>query len=102
MTEGELPGCCYMERFWNPEFLEEGKDARKSWTTCNYNVLSRREGPYNPVMGTYTLRSINIEIAKADHAPEGIWYEGKDFEPWLPQPTDNTEGGYACWTGGAR
>ncbi len=101
VTEGVVPGCTYMERFWNPEFLEEGQDARKSWTTCNYNVLSRREGPHNPVMGTYTLRSINIEITKGER-PEGIWYEGTDFEPWMPQPTDNTEGGYALWTGGAR
>ena len=96
VTPGIVPGCCYMERFWNPEFLEEGQDARKSWTLCNYNVLSRREGPYNPVMGTYTLRSINIQVTKADHAPEGVWTQSEQFEPWMPQPTDSTGGGYVA------
>lgn len=95
VTEGINPGCAYMERFWNPEFLEEGKDARKSWTTCNYNVLSRREGPHNPVMGTYTLRAVNIQIEKSTR-PEGIWYEPEDFEPWMPQYCDSTEGGYVA------
>ncbi|MBE6466488.1 molybdopterin-dependent oxidoreductase [Denitrobacterium detoxificans] len=93
VTEGINPGCVYMERFWNPEFLEEGQDARKSWTMTNYNVLSRRKGPHNPVMGTYTLRSINVEVAKAKR-PEGIWYEPTDFQPWMPVPVDSTEGGY--------
>lgn len=45
-------------------------------------------------MGTYTLRSINIQVEKAS-MPEGIWYYPEDFEPWMPQPCDNTEGGYA-------
>ncbi len=93
VTEGIAPGCCYMERFWNPEFLEEGMDARKSWTTCNYNALARREGPYNPSIGSYTLRGIGVEIAKSSK-PEGIWYEPQDFEPWMPQATENTGGGY--------
>ena len=93
VTDGIARGCCYMERFWNPEFLEEGQDARKSWTTCNYNALARREGPYNPSIGSYTLRGIQIEITKAER-PEGVWYDPQDFEPWMPQPTENTGGGY--------
>lgn len=95
VTEGINPGCAYMERFWNPEFLEEGQDARKSWTSCNYNVLSRREGPHNPVMGTYNLRSCNVQVEKSTR-PEGVWYDATDFQPWMPQPCDNTEGGYVA------
>ena len=95
VTPGINPGCVYMERFWNPEFLEECKDARKSWTTCNYNVLSRREGPYNPVMGTYTLRGVPVQVSKASK-PDGVWCEPEDFEPWMPQPSDNTGGGYGA------
>lgn len=93
VTPGINPGCVYMERFWNPEFLEEGQDARKSWTTCNWNVLSRREGPHNPVMGTYTLRGVPVQVAKSDK-PEGVWCKPEDFEPWMPQPSENTGGGY--------
>ena len=80
--------------FWNPEFLEEGKDPRKSWTTCNMNVLTKNTGYYNPEFGTYTLRGINVKIEKAAR-PDGIWYEPADFAPWLPQPTENTGGGAA-------
>lgn len=95
VTPGINPGCAYMERFWNPEFLEEGQDARKSWTTCNWNVLSRREGPHNPVMGTYTLRGVPVQVTKAEK-PEGVWCEPEDFEPWMPQPSDYTGGGYGA------
>lgn len=94
VTEGIAKGCVYMERFWNPEFLEEGADPRKSWTTCNMNVLTKNTGYYNPEFGTYTLRGINVKIEKATR-PEGIWYEPTDFAPWLPQPSENTGGGAA-------
>ncbi len=94
VTEGIAKGCVYMERFWNPEFLEEGADPRKSWTTMNMNVLTKNTGYYNPEFGTYTLRGINVKISKASR-PEGIWYEATDFEPWMPQPSDNTGGGAA-------
>lgn len=94
VTEGIAKDCAYMERFWNPEFLEEGKDPRKSWTTCNMNVLTKNTGYYNPEFGTYTLRGINVKIEKAAR-PDGIWYEPADFAPWLPQPTENTGGGAA-------
>lgn len=94
VTEGIAKGCVYMERFWNPEFLEDGADPRKSWTTCNMNVLTKNTGYYNPEFGTYTLRGINVKIEKASR-PEGIWYEPTDFAPWLPQPSENTGGGAA-------
>ena len=94
VTDGIAKGCVYMERFWNPEFLEEGADPRKSWTTCNMNVLTKNTGYYNPEFGTYTLRGINVKIAKAER-PEGIWYEATDFAPWMPQPSENTGGGAA-------
>lgn len=94
VTEGITKGCAYMERFWNPEFLEEGADPRKSWTTSNMNVLTKNTGYYNPEFGTYTLRGINVKIEKAEK-PEGVWFEPKDFAPWMPQPSENTGGGAA-------
>ena len=93
VTKGIAKGTVYMERFWNPEFLEEGKDARKSWTTENMNVLSKNSGWYNPEIGTYTLRGFNVKVAPAKK-PEGIWYDPEDFEPWMPQPSENTGGGW--------
>jgi len=83
----------YMERFWNPEFLEDGSDGRKSWTTENMNVLTKNTGYFNPEFGTYTLRGIHVKIAKAQR-PEGIWYEATDFEPWMPEPSDFTGGAF--------
>lgn len=93
VTEGIIPGEVYMERFWNPEFLEAGQDSRKSWTLENMNVLTKNTGFYNPEFGTYTLRGINVSIQKAQK-PEGVWYEPTDFEPWMPAPSDNTGGGF--------
>ena len=92
VTEGIARNSVYCERFWNPEFLEDGSDGRKSWTTCNMNVLTKNTGYYNPEIGTYTLRSISVEVSKATR-PEGIWYEPTDFEPWMPEPSDFTGGG---------
>ena len=60
-----------MERFWNPEFLEDGSDGRKSWTTENMNVLTKNTGYYNPEFGTYTLRGIHVKIAKTQR-PEAF------------------------------
>ena len=93
VTPGIAKGTVYMERFWNPEFLEEGKDSRKSWTLENMNVLSKNSGWYNPEIGTYTLRGFNVKVAPAKK-PEGIWYDPEDFEPWMPQPSENTGGGW--------
>lgn len=92
VTLGIPEGCVYMERFWNPEFLEDGSDGRRSWTVSNVNVLTKNTGYYNPEIGSYSLRAINVKIAKAEK-PEGIWYEPTDFEPWMPIPTDSTGGG---------
>ena len=47
--------------------------------------------------GTYTLRGIQINVTKADSAPEGIWMDPKDFTPWLPEPSENTGGGNAVY-----
>ena len=93
VTEGIARDTVYMERFWNPEFLEDGSDGRKSWTVENMNVLTKNTGFYNPEFGTYTLRGIRVQIAKAER-PEGIWYEPTDFEPWMPEPSDFTGGAY--------
>ncbi|MBE6465569.1 molybdopterin-dependent oxidoreductase [Denitrobacterium detoxificans] len=94
VTKGIAEDSLYMERFWNPEFLEDGSDGRKSWTTENMNVLTKNTGFYNPEFGTYTLRGIRVKIEKASK-PEGVWYEPTDFEPWMPEPSDFTGG--ACY-----
>lgn len=93
VTEGIARDSVYLERFWNPEFLEDGSDGRKSWTTENMNVLTKNTGFYNPEFGTYTLRGIRVKVAKAER-PEGIWYEPTDFEPWMPQPSEFTGGAF--------
>ena len=46
-------------------------------------------------MGTYNLRSCNVQVEKSTR-PEGVWYDATDFQPWMPQPCDNTEGGYVA------
>lgn len=92
VTLGIPEGCVYMERFWNPEFLEDGSDGRKSWTLMSVNVLTKNTGYYNPEIGSYSLRAVNVKIEKAQK-PEGIWYEPSDFESWLPVPSDSTGGG---------
>ena len=93
VTEGIARDSVYMERFWNPEFLEDGSDGRKSWTLENMNVLTKNTGFYNPEFGTYTLRGIRVRIEKSER-PEGVWYEPEDFEPWMPEPSDFTGGAY--------
>ena len=93
VTEGIARDSVYMERFWNPEFLEDGSDGRKSWTLENMNVLTKNTGYYNPEFGTYTLRGIRVRIEKSER-PEGVWYEPEDFEPWMPEPSDFTGGAY--------
>ena len=93
VTEGIARDSVYMERFWNPEFLEDGSDGRKSWTLENMNVLTKNTGYYNPEFGTYTLRGIRVRIEKSAR-PEGVWYEPEDFEPWMPEPSDFTGGAY--------
>ena len=93
VTKGIAEGSVYMERFWNPEFLEDGSDGRKSWTTENMNVLTKNTGYFNPEFGTYTLRGIHVKIEKAQK-PEGVWYDPTDFEPWMPEPTDFTGGAF--------
>lgn len=93
VTEGIARDSVYMERFWNPEFLEDGSDGRKSWTVENVNVLTKNTGFFNPEFGTYTLRGIRVKVSKAEK-PEGIWYDATDFEPWMPEPSDFTGGAF--------
>ena len=92
VTKGIAKNSVYLERFWNPEFLEDGSDGRKSWTTSNMNVLTKNTGHFNPEIGTYTLRGISVQIEKGSK-PEGVWYDPEDFEPWMPEPSDFTGGG---------
>lgn len=93
VTKGIAEGTVYMERFWNPEFLEDGSDGRKSWTVENMNVLTKNTGFFNPEFGTYTLRGIRVKIEKSSK-PAGIWYDPTDFEPWMPQPSEFTGGAF--------
>ena len=93
VTEGIAKGSAYMERFWNPEFLEEGQDPRKSWTLCNMNVLTKNTGYYNPEFGTYTLRGINVKVEKR-RARRRVARADR-LRALLPQPSENTGGGAA-------
>ena len=98
MTKSVAPKVIYQERFWNPELLDSD-DPNRAWQVMNINVLTQNndECPFNDVYGTYTLRGIQINVTKADGAPEGIWTEPTDFTPWLPEPSENTGGGNAVY-----
>ncbi len=88
VTQGIRPGVVYMERFWNPETLNT---KTHGWKEMNVNVLTRAEGPFNDVVGTYTLRGFQVKVYPAEGAPEGIWQNPQDFSSWLAQPTDRTQ-----------
>ncbi len=87
VTQGIRPGVVYMERFWNPETLNT---KTHGWKEMNVNMLTRAEGPFNDVVGTYTLRGFQVKVYPAEGAPEGIWQSPQDFSSWLSQPTDRT------------
>ena len=86
VTTAIRPGAVYMERFWNPENLN---GETHGWQEMNVNMLSRSEGPYNRVVGTYTLRGYLVKISPADGAPEGVWTKPSDFKKWLPEYSDS-------------
>ena len=88
VTEGIAKGVVYMERFWNPETLDT---ATHGWREMNVNTLSKNDGPFNDVFGTYTLRGYQVRVSKADGPPKGVWYKPGDFRPWLPVPSDPTK-----------
>ncbi len=88
VTEGEAIGCVYMERFWNPEALNT---STHGWKEMNVNVLSKNTAPFNDVVGTYTLRGYQVKVSKAPSAPKNIWTKPEQFEPWMPQETDQTK-----------
>ncbi|MCD8493189.1 MAG: hypothetical protein LRY51_15555 [Geovibrio sp.] len=88
VTEGIAKGTVYMERFWNPENINE---KTHGWQEMNVNVLSRSDGPYNEVVGTYTLRGYQVKIYKAEGAPKGVWIKPEEFEPWMPQASKPTK-----------
>lgn len=86
VTTAIRPGTVYMERFWNPENLNS---ETHGWQEMNVNMLSRSEGPYNRVVGTYTLRGYLVKISPAHEAPEGVWTKPSDFRKWLPEYSDS-------------
>jgi len=88
VTEGINPGTVYMERFWNPETLNT---ETHGWKEMNVNMLTKVTAPYNPEVGTYTLRAFQVKVYKADGAPEGVWLNPEDFRPWLPIQTEPTK-----------
>ncbi len=96
ITEGVAPKVIYQERFWNPELLDSS-DPSRAWKAMNINVLTKNDAPYNPEFGTYTLRGFTVNVTKAEGAPEGVWLEPEEFEPWLPEYTEDTGGGYAVY-----
>jgi len=88
VTEGIKPGTVYMERFWTPETLNT---ETHGWKEMNVNLLTKVTAPYNPEVGTYTLRAFQVKVYKAEGAPEGVWLDPQDFRPWLPNPSKKTE-----------
>lgn len=89
VTQGVNPGVVMGERFWNPEKLE-GENIEGGWTEMNMQCMASAERPFCPESGSYTLRGFQVKIEKTTK-PEGCWVEPKDFEPWMPVPTDSTE-----------
>ncbi len=86
VTEGIPPKIVYMERFWYPE-LPETDPSLYGWRESNVNILTKNDPPYNPEVGTYTLRGFQVKVYKApEGAPEGVWQKPEEFEAWLPQP----------------
>ena len=88
VTEGIKPGSVYMERFWLPENLD--KDTH-GFREMNVNMLTKASAPYNPEIGTYTLRAFQVKVYKAEGAPEGVWLEPESFKEWLPVADDRTK-----------
>ncbi len=88
LTEGIGPGIVWMERFWNPETLNT---KTHGWKEMNVNILTKADAPFNDVVGTYTLRAFQVQLEKADGAPEGVWLNPEDFKPWLPKPSGRTK-----------
>lgn len=95
VTEGVAPGVIYQERFWNPELLDSD-DPSQAWKAMNINLLTRHDAPYNAEYGTYTLRGFQVKIEKSTK-PEGVWEEPEEFEPWMPEYSENTGGGDAVY-----
>ena len=72
-----------------PELLDT--DPERAYRVMNINVLTKNDEPYNPEYGTYTLRGFQVKVTPDAAAPEGVWTEPEQFEPWMPQPSDPTE-----------
>lgn len=89
VTEGVHPGVVLGERFWNPEKLE-GKTVEGGWREMNMQNMASAEPPFCPESGSYTLRGFQVKIEKGSR-PEGCWVEPKDFQPWMPVPTESTK-----------
>ena len=98
VTKSVAPKVIYQERYWFPELLDSD-DPNRAWQAMNINLLTQNndECPFNDVYGTYVLRGVQINITKADSAPEGVWTDPTDFTPWLPEPSENTGGGNAVY-----
>ena len=88
VTEGIKPGTVYMERFWNPETL---LTKTHGWKETNVNMLTKADGPFNDVVGTYTLRGFLVKVYPAEKAPEGVFSSPQSFSQWLAKPTDKTK-----------
>jgi hypothetical protein len=54
-------------------------------------MLTKNDGPFNDVLGTYTLRGFQVKVSKADGPPKGIWQKPEEFKAWLAEPSDPTK-----------
>lgn len=79
------PGQLWMERFWNPECYDPSQKKMTSagWREQNINCITKADGPFNEVYGSYTLRGFAVKIEKSTK-PEGCWVEPEEFAPFLP------------------
>lgn len=90
VTEGINPGVVASERFWNPEMMQNDNPSG-GWREINIQNLAKKDGPYCPEICSYTLRGFQVKIEPCDAPPVGVWHEPGDFEPWMPEYSDNTE-----------
>jgi len=70
--------------WWYPEKPATKDNPYGMWDS-NINILANRDATC-PVTSAEALRGLLCKVYKAaEGAPEGVWTEPKQFEPWLPQ-----------------
>ncbi|MDR3053473.1 MAG: molybdopterin-dependent oxidoreductase [Coriobacteriales bacterium] len=89
VAEVVAPNVLWMERFWNPECFDSSQGTKTGgWQECNVNVITNAVDPnFNEVFGSYTNRGFQVNIKKSTK-PDNIWFDPKDFTPFLPTTTN--------------